>query len=209
VASLIPATRLADLNAGRCPSSSLMEVIAVDQPALFASTFPEIASQAGRLKSERLLERMAAGGDVVWQAFGKELWTVAGRWNTDTARGWAAMSVGRAPDLDIRQRLALARMFALDSHWAVREWAWLGVRDHIVNAPHAAIRYLTSWAKSRSPYLHRHPQSRSISSVTLADALMERPIAIRSTLSRQLAKRRFEEPTRMGLASVRHLASKA
>lgn len=132
-----------------------MELIAVDQPALFASLFPRLAPHSQRLGSPRLLERMAAGGQILWQTFGNELWSQSDAWPSDIARGWAAMAVGRIPSLQLRSRLRLARKFANDPHWAVREWAWLGVRNHIVDEPLGALRHLIPWTRSRSPYVRR------------------------------------------------------
>jgi 3-methyladenine DNA glycosylase AlkC len=134
---------------------TLMELIAVDQPALFASLLPRLAPQKHLLGSPRLLERMASGGRILWQTFGDELWSQSDAWASDVARGWAAMAVGCVPALQLRSRLRLARKFAIDPHWSVREWAWLGVRDHIVDAPLSALRHLTPWANSRSPYVRR------------------------------------------------------
>jgi len=130
-------------------------MIAVDQPALFASLLPHLAPQKYLLASPRLIERMSAGGRILWQTFGDELWRQCDGWESDIARGWAAMAVGCVPDLEIQSRLHLARRFAEDHHWAVREWAWLGVRAHIVDAPISAIGRLISWARSPSPYIRR------------------------------------------------------
>jgi 3-methyladenine DNA glycosylase AlkC len=153
--SILPA-RLADLNAGRLPTTSLMEVIAVDQPALLAAIFPSLADRAGgSLHSRRLLERMTGGAAILWHEFGDQLWVDAPTWNSDIARGWAAMAVGYAPGLTLSHRLKLATTFADDPHWAVREWAWLGVRDHIVQQPVNAVGFLTATSKHRSPSIRR------------------------------------------------------
>jgi 3-methyladenine DNA glycosylase AlkC len=132
-----------------------MDLIAVDQPALFASLFPHLAPQKNLLASPRLLGRMSAGGEILWQEFGQTLWSKSKAWTSDVARGWAAMAVGCVPGLPLPRRLRLARKFAGDPHWAVREWAWLGVRNHIVEEPLAALRCLTPWAGSGSPYVRR------------------------------------------------------
>jgi 3-methyladenine DNA glycosylase AlkC len=76
-------------------------------------------------------------------------------WKSDIARGWAAMAVGLVPGLSLGQRLTKAQKFADDSHWAVREWAWLGVREHIIAQPHAALKSLQVWATKASPYIRR------------------------------------------------------
>src|SRR6266852_4971082 len=132
-----------------------MELIAVDQPRLFALLLPRLARKKRLLGSPRMLQRLVAGGRIIWDTLGDDLWLQCDDWTSDVARGWAAMAVGCVPLLPLRSRLRLARKFAIDPHWAVREWAWLGVRDHIVDAPLSALTNLTPWANSRSPFVRR------------------------------------------------------
>jgi 3-methyladenine DNA glycosylase AlkC len=102
-----------------------------------------------------LLERMQIGGNLLWSEFGDDLWVVSDSWHSDVARGWAAMAVGLAPGLSLAERLRRARRFAEDPHWAVREWAWLSVRKHIIAQPYDALNRLRSWATNASPFMRR------------------------------------------------------
>lgn len=153
-AKALNVARVIELNEGRRASMTLMEVISVDQGALLTALLPNLSGHDG-LGSSRLLERMEAGAQLLWAEFGDELWLVSDRWVSDVARGWAAMAVGVAPGLTLSQRLRRARKFAEDPHWAVREWAWLGVRKHIVAQPHVALKSLRTWATSASPLARR------------------------------------------------------
>lgn len=147
--------RLTELNSGRRPTATLMEVISIDQQALLAAVVPNLKEHATRLASPRLLRRMETGGHLLWNEFGDDLWPTSDGWKSDIARGWAAMAVGLVPGLSLGQRSSKVQKFAGDAHWAVREWAWLGVRNHIVDEPRAALRDLIPWTRSRSPYVRR------------------------------------------------------
>src|SRR6218665_2631140 len=47
-------------------------------------------------------------------------------------RRWAVFAVARAPDaMDLKDRLAAVRPFAADTHFGVREWAWIAARPYL------------------------------------------------------------------------------
>src|SRR5450759_984648 len=146
---------LTELNAGLKATVTLMEVISVDQQALLVAVLPNLREHAPRLASPRLLERMGAGGRLLWSEFGDDLWLASDDWQSDVARGWAAMAVGFVPGLSLARRLRRARKYAEDPHWAVREWAWLSVREHIVAQPLLALESLHGWATQSSPFMRR------------------------------------------------------
>lgn len=154
--SLVPRDVIRALNAGAIATVNLMEVIAVDQSALAQSILAvEHVPNSSNLRSRRLLDRMNAGAALALEVLGDELWSLASTWASDVARGWAAMAVGLLPDIPLDTRLVLAMRFALDSHFAVREWAWLGVRRAILLSPHEAISNLTGAAQHPSPLARR------------------------------------------------------
>jgi len=143
------------LNRGADQTVNLMEVIAVDQSRLIKALFPAASHREQQIQSPRLLERMVAGADILIAALGTDIWDAAPTWTSDIARGWAAMAVGRLREAPLDERLRLALPFALDPHFAVREWAWLGVRSHIAADTRRALRILADVADHRSPYARR------------------------------------------------------
>ena len=65
------------------------------------------------------------------------------------------MAVGHAPSLDFTERLEMIRPFADDPHFAVREWAWLSLRPHVVGSIVSAVGSLQSWVDEDSERLRR------------------------------------------------------
>lgn len=149
----VPVSVLAALESG-APSVNHMEQMAFDFGRLLAVVAPEAAIRAGEFRSPNFLARMRAGAIVLWEHFGAEVFDLCFDWTSDTARGWAAFAVpltGRT----LVEQLALASQFADDSHFAVREWAWIGVRPTVAADPVGAIRQLVPLAGHSSPRLRR------------------------------------------------------
>jgi 3-methyladenine DNA glycosylase AlkC len=132
-----------------------MEQIAIDMGALLKATFPKLANEAKRLRSGGLVTKMRAGGEVLFEALGKEAWTMARESDSDSVRGWGAMAIAACPELSLADRLTQLRTFADDPHFAVREWAWLAARPAVVEDPEQAISFLTGWTGSDSPRVRR------------------------------------------------------
>ncbi len=133
-----------------------MEQIALDMGALLVAQLPHLAHRASELQNAGLVARMRAGGRVLCEELGLEA-TIrhAETWSSDTMRGWSAMAVGFAHDLPLAERLRLIRQFADDSHFAVREWAWLAIRPHIAANLPQAINLLATWTTDPSERLRR------------------------------------------------------
>jgi 3-methyladenine DNA glycosylase AlkC len=151
----VPGDVLRNLNAGLDETVNLMEVIAVDHQSLMRVVFPGLPCEIASLRSPRLLDRMTTGGSLLLAAYGSRLWAISSSFRSDVVRGWAAMAVGKVPGIALCERLDLARSFAADSHFAVREWAWLGVRNHIVERPLEAVNALHSWVQDDSCNVRR------------------------------------------------------
>jgi 3-methyladenine DNA glycosylase AlkC len=132
-----------------------MEQMAIDMGTLLLNAFPVLGHHAHRMRTSGLVRTMRLGGQVLWDEFGDRAWQVTASHSSDSVRGWGAMAIGVSPHLTLAERLAFIRAFADDDHFAVREWAWLAIRPHVVTDPLDAIELLTSWTASRSPYIRR------------------------------------------------------
>jgi 3-methyladenine DNA glycosylase AlkC len=152
---LVPRDVLALLERGDLETVNLMEQIAMNMGAHLAHLFPHLAVHEEAIRDPRLVTRMRLGGAVLLSAYGLDVFQEARAWTSDTARGWAAMAAGLVEGLSIVERLDVARPFADDYHFGVREWAWLGVRNHIRDHAEEAIECLKDWARSDSQNLRR------------------------------------------------------
>lgn len=151
----VPSEVRALLEAGAEQTSNLMEQIALDQGVLLGSVLPSAIRHADELRVPKLTERMWAGGRVLLESQGIEGIHLARTWDSDTARSWGAMAVGLAPDIGLEERLALARKYASDDHFAVREWAWIAVRGHIADELTPALALLSEWSRDSDPLIRR------------------------------------------------------
>lgn len=158
VSDVSPETAAA-LSRGERETRDLVEGLAVDMASLFRVAVPGAGPDAAeRVRTACALpisKRMRAIGEVCRSIIGPDAASVLGRHPSDTVRGWAAFAIGSDGDLDLADTLDAVRPLADDHHFAVREWAWLGVREAIVARPAEAIERLAVWAGEPSENLRR------------------------------------------------------
>lgn len=151
----VPRDVLDELERGRISSVNHMEQMAMDQARLLKNVFPELSRRAAELRKDRFLDRMRAGARLLWETFGDGMFDLTKEHRSDTVRGWGAFGVGLTPAENISERFDRARIFADDEHFAVREWAWLGVRDAVRKETTGALNALRPWVIETSPLLRR------------------------------------------------------
>jgi 3-methyladenine DNA glycosylase AlkC len=153
--TLVPQVVLRDLEAG-AESANHMEQIALDMGNLLARQFPKLAARGDELRDIGLVARMRAGGRILFEELGTAPAGLdAACWSSDTTRGWAAMAVAHVPGLGIADRLGAMQPFADDPHFAVREWAWLSLRPHVLADLRGALDALEQWTGRESERLRR------------------------------------------------------
>ena len=133
------------LETGSTESRTHVEQMSLDMGHLLASAFPSLATQADFVNGTSFLNRMRSAAKILWEALGDDAIEVAAQSASDTVRGWGAFVVGYIPDLTFSERLSLVRPFAGDSHFAVREWAWLSLRSIVSLNTLEAIESLYPW----------------------------------------------------------------
>ena len=151
--SLVPEEVLARLASG-APSVNHMEEMALDMGQLLVTQFPALAAEASRLGAVRFLDRMRAGAAVLFEHFGAAAPEVGRASSSDTVRGWGAFATALVTQ-DVGPRVELLLPFAADAHFAVREWAWLALRDLAVAHPLIALQHLRPVAQRDDPLLRR------------------------------------------------------
>lgn len=146
------------LSHGTREAANLAEGLAVDFTVLMMHVHPEIDFADIDLLTccpPSITERMKRAGQILLKDFGLEHVQELIDHPSDTVRGWACYVIGLAPDVKLKQRLQLMLPLADDSHFGVREWAWMAVRSHIATDIETAIKLLTPWTKKSSPFLRR------------------------------------------------------
>lgn len=152
---------LADLNAGLAAAATLVECLAVDHAALMRAVVPDLDVDVDAMSTldgaagAGITRRMAVAADALLTRSGVGGVVMLACHPSDTVRGWAAFMIGRAPGLELGERLDLLRALADDAHFGVREWAWLAVRPHIAADIVHSIDLLVPWTEEASPYLRR------------------------------------------------------
>lgn len=144
---------LSALERGEYECATHVEQMAVDMQRLADALFGPLAPTPD-LSQSSFIGRMRAGGDLVYELFGDQLWDVAPTWKSDIARCWAAMAVGSSP-IGLEEAIHRAAAAAEDRHFGVREFAWLGIRTRVREDTARAIDLLLPLASSESAFRRR------------------------------------------------------
>lgn len=147
----------AALESGKLETATLVEGLSIDFATLLGNVFPELSENAESAIDAKagVTKRMLMVAEMIHETKGVTALDVLCEHESDTVRGWGAYLISLAPNQSLKQRLMRIRKLADDSHFGVREWAWLALRPHIVEAPEVAIQLLTPLTKNRSPNLRR------------------------------------------------------
>jgi 3-methyladenine DNA glycosylase AlkC len=154
------------INHGEIATVNLVEFLAADLRQLG----PAVATQIGldpqhpallaavdRLPEVKPMQRHALMARALWQA-GADQSEAQQRLAThvsDLARQWAAQQIALDEQLSLPQRLEKARPFAADSHFGVREFAWLSVRHAVAGDVGQALELLQPWVLEEDANLRR------------------------------------------------------
>ena len=151
--------RTKQINFGLIEAKTLSECLKVDFATLYKSLFPkssdQLVKEVTKLKSLGILKRMEQMAVFLIANHNANDLKFLKEHTSDTARGWAAFIVGRLPKKTLETRLKAIKDFADDSHFGVREWAWMAVRTHIASELEAAFDILSTWTKDKSPRIRR------------------------------------------------------
>jgi len=155
----IPVDVLAGLNAGTLASANLVEGLAVDFAMLLAGVCPELPSaaveQMAQVRELGVVCRMRMAAVLLAEYRGPAVFDRLCAHPSDTARGWAAFVLADTPGLTLSERLYRMRRLADDSHFGVREWAWLALRPVLALELDDALRLLLPWSHDPSANIRR------------------------------------------------------
>lgn len=153
VASVDPEI-LAQLEAGTIETANLTEGLAINMGSLLSAIAPSVPTDALDL-SLGVVQRMAQAGALLRAHLSAAELVGLAAHTSDTVRGWAAFAVGQDADQPALERIDAIKAFAADTHFGVREWAWMAVRTIIVDDPLGVIDRLTPWTQDGDPNVRR------------------------------------------------------
>ena len=146
--------RSVDLSRATVESRVLGEILKIDFAVLLKAIAPAMAPVD--FGKEGISGKMRLAGAALRDHLGADGLRALQTHVSDTVRGLAIY--GLAVDLDtadIPAVLDTVRPFAADSHFGVREWAWLAVRPRLVRDLEQSIAALAPWTLERNPLLRR------------------------------------------------------
>jgi 3-methyladenine DNA glycosylase AlkC len=164
----IPTNILAQLNKGEIETVNLMEWLAIDAQKLLYNVlvqlnrnkyYTPIIAAIELLKKKTINTINEAIGQGLFEQASqykdKELFTILATHTADAVRCWACYCVSKNKKLSLIQTLNQIKPFAADTHFGVREIAWLSVRPMIAENIIESIAILSTWAASHNENIRR------------------------------------------------------
>jgi len=154
----IPAAILEQLNQGKIETANLVEWLAIDMVILLENLlkqanklqyFDLVIKQLEAIKKPTItLKNATIGQTLLAQATDAndlDLFPFLSQHTADMARCWATYMVGCDATLSPLQQLNAIQPFAADTHFGVRETAWMAVRSTIIAHLDLSIQTFQSW----------------------------------------------------------------
>jgi 3-methyladenine DNA glycosylase AlkC len=154
--SEIATHRLEELNWGKSETTNLTEWLAVDQSTLLRAISAEFDDKFFTSVS-KAVPKLTVPKQIAW--IGAQLAAYPDisqlmRHRSDVVRCWSAYAL-TATRPKLNEALEIVRPFAADSHFGVREIAWMAVREQICADPLKAIDLLLAWTSEKDANLRR------------------------------------------------------
>lgn len=155
---------LEQLNEGQIESVNLTEWLAVDHEQLIRSVLPiayhdACLTEIRELKSKSAMQMIKIIGQTLFvetkKQKDKQLFDKLKDHTSDSVRCWAAYIVGSDDTMSLDTKFQEIKPFAADTHFGVREIAWMAVREDITNSLNEAIITLAGWAMDEDPNIRR------------------------------------------------------
>jgi 3-methyladenine DNA glycosylase AlkC len=166
--SEIPREVLAALNNGDLATVNLVEALAIDMAVLVREVFwrlsqeklaKQLETTARILANQGIMQRLAGMGQAIDASLsgglGEMTFERLATHVSDTVRCWACFAAQAKPKQKLADRLTAARRFAADSHFGVRECAWMSVRPHFPEQLPQTLELLQPWVLDPDPNIRR------------------------------------------------------
>ncbi|SHF80653.1 DNA alkylation repair protein [Dysgonomonas macrotermitis] len=160
----IPQDILNQLNKGLIESVNLTEWLAIDQIILIHNILqPDYATACEEsingLKNKTVTHNIRTIGEVLLRKTISEnddrLFGKLSPHPSDMARCWAAYIVGLNECITVEEKLERIKPFAADTHFGVREIAWMAIRHETEKHIEKVIRIFTGWAVNSDDNIRR------------------------------------------------------
>jgi 3-methyladenine DNA glycosylase AlkC len=164
----IPADIFAQLNAGEIESANLVEWLAINQTLLLQNTLhafgrnhylaPVLEAIAALKKPTVNTRNEAIGATLLAQSQAQKDDDFLNKISThpaDAVRCWATYTVSKNQDLTLAQKIEKMAVFAADTHFGVREIAWLSLRPYLSEKLTESLSLLTEWTTSADENIRR------------------------------------------------------
>jgi 3-methyladenine DNA glycosylase AlkC len=131
----------------------------VDFAELMATVFPNLdSSSIARMRAAAALgvtKRMELAAAILREHARKKTSRKLIEHPSDTVRGWAAYMIGIDSTLSLEKKLDSVKQLADDSHFGVREWAWIALRPAISVDIKKSIALLRDWVDEPAENVRR------------------------------------------------------
>ncbi|MGF1581198.1 MAG: DNA alkylation repair protein [Gemmataceae bacterium] len=165
----IPPEILESLNRGEIETANLPEWLAVDQLKVAENVLPSLGMEAALPKLKEVVAELAKKTqpkvlDAIGTALAQRVSYSSGKRSlyqkiathqADSVRSWAAYLLRDDEALTFFELLEAVKPLAADSHFGVREVAWMALRGHIATHLSEAITILTGWANDTEANVRR------------------------------------------------------
>ena len=154
----IPPDILDQLNRGEIETANLTEWLAVDQRLLLENLLLQndrkeylmpVLDNVEKLKKQTvnsINETIGIGLlNLAVKNKDDEFLLKLPAHKADLVRCWAAYTIGRNRDLQLKEKLNRIKSFAADSHFGVREICWMTVRPDIARNLEESLSLLSEW----------------------------------------------------------------
>jgi 3-methyladenine DNA glycosylase AlkC len=154
----IPPDILDQLNKGEIETANLTEWLAVDQRLLLENLLLQndrkeylmpVLDNVEKLKKQTvnsINETIGIGLlNLAVKNKDDEFLLKLPAHKADLVRCWAAYTIGRNRDLQLKEKLNRIKSFAADSHFGVREICWMTVRPDIARNLEESLSLLSEW----------------------------------------------------------------
>ncbi|MBB1140527.1 DNA alkylation repair protein [Myroides sp. WP-1] len=164
----IPPELLEQLNRGEIETANLVEWLAIDSSILLQTVLeqcdrtdylPATLAAIAALKKPTITLRNATIGELLLQqattAKDEKLFSILSHHPADMVRCWATYMIGLHPTYSPLEKLNAIQAFAADTHFGVRETAWMAVRPTIIANLSLSLETLLPWTLNADENIRR------------------------------------------------------